>query len=48
MLVILILLLFILFSIFYLVFRSKEEFDLTAAFIDLTTFDESDKYMYGS
>ena len=48
MIVILILLLLILFSISYLVFRSKEEFDLTAAFVDLATFDESDKYMYGS
>ena len=48
MIVILILILLILISISYLVLDRKEEFDLTAAFVDLATFDESDKYMYGS
>lgn len=45
-----ILILTILFLILYIFYLNyfKEYFDLTGAFIDLATYDESDKYMYGS
>lgn len=39
--------LFILLLSYYFLSLPREDFDLTAAFVDLATYDEADKYMYG-
>ena len=45
--ILLLIILLILLYIFYLNYF-KEYFDLTGAFIDLATYDEAEKYLYGS